>query len=143
MSWKRAGLLDSLRISGRLMLLALFAALALVLAFIGLHGVIAYLVTLRTHEIGIRLALGAQHADVLRLILSQGLLMSLAGVAIGLVAALLATPLLASQLFGVHPADSQTLVAVTLLLMAVAMFASYLPARHATRVDPIVSLRHE
>ena len=124
-------------------LLALFAALALVLAFIGLHGVIAYLVTLRTHEIGIRLALGAQHADVLRLILSQGLLMSLAGVAIGLVAALLATPLLASQLFGVHPADSQTLVAVTLLLMAVAMVASYLPARRATRVDPIVSLRHE
>jgi predicted permease len=124
-------------------LLALFAALALVLAFIGLHGVIAYLVTLRTHEIGIRLALGAQRADVLRLILSQGLLMSLAGVTIGLVAALLATPLLASQLFGVHPADTQTLVAVTLLLMAVAMVASYLPARRATRVDPIVSLRHE
>jgi predicted permease len=124
-------------------LLALFAALALLLVSIGLHGVIAYLVTLRTHEIGIRLALGAQHADVLRLILSQGLWMSLAGVAIGLVAALLAAPLLASQLFGVPPADSQTLVAVTLLLMAVAMVASYLPARRATRVDPLVSLRHE
>jgi predicted permease len=124
-------------------LLALFAALALVLAFIGLNGVIAYLVTLRTHEIGIRLALGAQRADVLRLILSQGLLMSLAGVAIGLVAALLATRLLASQLFGVHPADSQSLVAVTLLLVAVAMIASYLPARRATRVDPAVALRCE
>jgi putative ABC transport system permease protein len=124
-------------------LLTLFAALALVLAFLGLHGVTAYLVTLRTHEIGIRLAFGAQHTDVLRLILSQGLLMSLAGVAIGLVAALLAAPLLASQLFGVHPADSQTLVAVSLLLMAVAMVASYLPARRATRVDPIVCLRHE
>jgi len=124
-------------------LLALFATLALALAFIGVSGVIAYLVTLRTHEIGIRLALGAQHADVLRLILSQGLLMSLAGVAIGLVAALLATPLLASQLFGVHPADSKTLVAVTLLLMAVAMIASYLPARRATRVDPLNTLRCE
>jgi predicted permease len=124
-------------------LLTLFASSALLLAFIGLHGVIAYLVTLRTHEIGIRMALGAQHADVLRLILSQGLLMSLAGVAIGLVAALLATPLLANQLFGVHPTDSQTLVAVTLLLMAVAMVASYLPARRAMRVDPMVALRYE
>ena len=124
-------------------LLALFATLALALALIGVSGVIAYLVTLRTHEIGIRLALGAQHADVLRLILSQGLLMSLAGVAIGLVAALFAAPLLASQLFGIHPTDSQTLVAVTLLLMAVAMIASYIPARRATRVDPLVALRYD
>jgi putative ABC transport system permease protein len=105
--------------------------------------VIGYLVTLRTHEIGIRMALGAQHADVLRLILSQGLLMSLAGVAIGLVAALLAAPLLANQLFGVHPTEFQTLVAVTLLLMVVAMVASYLPARRAAQVDPLVALRNE
>jgi len=104
---------------------------------------IAYLVTLRTHEIGIRLGLGARHADALRLILSQRLLMSLAGVAIGLVAALLATPLLASQLFGVHPGDSRTFVAVTLLLMVVAMTASYIPARRATRVNPMVALRYE
>jgi len=124
-------------------LLALFATCALALAFIGIIGVIAYLVTLRTHEIGIRLALGAQHANVLRLVLSQGLLMSLAGVAIGLVAALVASPLLASELFGVHPADSQTFVAVTLLLMGVAMVASYIPARRATRVDPMVALRYE
>ncbi len=124
-------------------LLALFATLALAIALIGVSGVIACLVTLRTHEIGIRLALGAQHADVLRLILSQGLLMSLAGVATGLLAALFAAPLLASQLFGIHPTDSQTLVAVTLLLMAVAMIASYIPARRATRVDPMVALRYD
>jgi predicted permease len=124
-------------------LLALFTTCALALASIGISGVIAYLVTLRTHEIGIRLALGAQRANVLRLILSQGLLMSVVGVAIGLVAALFATPLLASQLFGVHPADFQTFVAVSLLLMGVAMVASYIPARRAMRVDPMAALRYE
>jgi len=124
-------------------LLGLFAALALVLAVIGLNGVIAFLVSQRTHEIGIRMALGAQPGDVLRLVVGQGLSMALAGVAAGLVGAGLATRFIASELFGVRAIDPVTFFAVPILLLAAAMLASYLPARRATRVDPIVALRYE
>ncbi len=125
------------------MLLAMFAALAFVLALIGLNGVVAYLVTQRTHEIGIRMALGARRGDVLRLVVSQALVMAVSGVAAGTVAAALATRLLASQLFGVHPLDAETFLVVSGLLIAAALAASYLPARRATRVDPMVALRYE
>lgn len=125
------------------MLLALFAALALALASIGLHGVIAYLVAQWTPEIGIRLALGAQHADILRLVLRQGLVLTLAGLAVGLAASLAATRFLETLLFGVSATDPVTLSAVAALLCAVALAACYFPARRALRVDPIVALRWE
>ena len=124
-------------------LLALFAALALVLASIGLHGVIAYLVAQRTPEIGIRMALGAQRADILRLVLRQGLVLTLAGLAVGLAASLAATRFLETLLFGVTATDPLTLAAVAALLCVVALAACYFPARRALRVDPIVALRYE
>jgi predicted permease len=124
-------------------LLTIFALLSLGLALVGLYGVIAYLVSERAPEIGIRLALGAQRADVLRLMLTQGLRMALLGVGLGLLGFLFARPLITSQLFGVGPADLSTLIAVTLLLLGTATAATLIPARRATRVDPIVALRHE
>ncbi len=124
-------------------LLTLFALLAFVLALIGLYGVIAYLVTERAPEIGLRLALGAQRTDVFRLMLTQGLRMTLLGVALGLLSFLLVRPLIASQLFGVGPADVFTLIAVSLLLLGMATAATFIPARRAMRVDPIVALRYE
>ena len=124
-------------------LLTLFALLAFVLALIGLYGVIAYLVTERTPEIGLRLALGAQHTDVLRLMLSQGLRIALLGVVLGLFSFLLIRPLIASQLFGVGPADLFTLIAVSLLLLGLATAATFIPARRAMHVDPMIALRYE
>jgi putative ABC transport system permease protein len=124
-------------------LLTLFALLAFMLALIGLYGVIAYLVTERAPEIGLRLALGAQREDVLRLMLTQGLRIALLGVALGLFSFLLIRPLIASQLFGVGPADLFTLTAVSLLLLGMALSATLIPARRAMRVDPMVTLRHE
>jgi predicted permease len=124
-------------------LLTLFALLAFVLALIGLYGVIAYLVTERAPEIGLRLALGAQRTDVLRLMLTQGLRMTLLGVALGLLSFLLVRPLIASQLFGVGPADVFTLIAVSLLLLGMATAATFMPALRAMRVDPMVALRYE
>jgi len=126
-----------------LFLLGGFAALAVVLASIGLYGVMSYMVTQRSRELGVRLALGAGTLDVLGLVLRQGLALALGGVAIGLVAALALTRVMQGMLFHVGASDPVTFVAVPLLLVVVAAFASWLPARRATRVDPIEALRAE
>jgi putative ABC transport system permease protein len=126
-----------------LALLGLFALLALVLAGVGLYGVLAYGVAERTHEIGIRMALGAERQRVLALILRQGLTLAAAGIAIGLPASLLVGRALRSSLFGVTAADPATLALIPLGLLAVALLAAWLPARRATRVDPMVALRNE
>ncbi|MFI5092316.1 MAG: ABC transporter permease [Candidatus Acidiferrum sp.] len=126
-----------------MVLLGVFAALALGLASIGIYGVISYLVGQRTQEIGIRLALGAKRTDVLRLVLGAGMKMAALGLVIGLVAALGLTRLMAGLLFGVTATDPLTFAAVALLLAIVALAACYIPARRAMRVDPIVALRYE
>jgi predicted permease len=120
-----------------------FAALALLLASIGLYGLISYTVTRRTREIGVRVALGAQTGDVLRMVLRQGLLLACAGIAVGLAASLALTRLLRGLLFEVAPHDPATLFGVSLLLLAVALAASLIPARRAMKVDPMVALRHQ
>lgn len=125
------------------LLLGVFASLALVLAAIGVFGVINYSVAQRTQEIGIRLALGAQRRDVFKLIVGQGLILALLGVVIGSVAAFAMTRLITSLLFGVSPTDAPTFVLVSLLMTVVALLACYIPARRATRVDPLVALRYE
>jgi putative ABC transport system permease protein len=124
-------------------LVGAFAGSALFLAAIGVYGVLAYSVARRTHEIGIRMALGATPQDVLRLIVSQGISMTLAGIGLGLAGAWGLTRFLSSLLFGVRPTDLATFASVSLLLAAAAMLASYIPARRATKVDPIVALRYE
>ena len=126
-----------------MILLSVFASLALLLACVGIYGVISYLVGQRTHEIGVRVALGAQSRDVFQLILGHGAKMALLGVALGLVAALGLTRLMANQLFGVTAHDPLTFAAVAALLLFVAIAACYFPARRATQVDPLVALRHE
>jgi putative ABC transport system permease protein len=126
-----------------MLLLAAFAGLALLLASIGIYGVMSYSVSQYTHEIGIRMALGASAANVLRLIVRQGMYLVLIGLAIGAAGALALTRVMSSLLFDVKPADPLTFLSVSMLLAAVAFAASYLPARRATRVDPMIALRYE
>jgi putative ABC transport system permease protein len=124
-------------------LLAIFAAVALVLTIVGLYGVMSYSVAQRTNEIGIRMALGAQTRDVLRMIVAQGFKMALIGLAIGLVGAFALMRVIASLLFGVTTRNPLTFIAVAALLAFVALLACYLPARRATRIDPLVALRYQ
>jgi len=124
-------------------LLALFGGLALILAVIGVYGVLSYSVNQQTREIGIRMAMGAQSGPVLRLVVGQGLRLAFAGMAVGLIVALLAMRLLSSLLFGVSAHDPLTFVGVSLILTIAAVLACYIPARRATKVDPIIALRYE
>jgi len=124
-------------------LLSAFAGLALVLACIGIYGVMAYSVAQRTSEIGIRMALGAQKNDVLRMVIGQGVRLTLPGTVMGIAGAIALTRFLSSLLYGVKPTDPLTFVAVSLLLTAVALLACYIPARRAMRVDPVVALKYE
>ena len=126
-----------------MLLLTIFGLSALVLAAIGIYGLVAYSVRQRTREIGIRVALGAQRSEILRLLLASGTKLILVGMVIGVLGALAVTRLIASLLFGVSPTDASTFVGVALFLGAVALVACWIPARRAMRVDPMVALRHE
>jgi ABC-type antimicrobial peptide transport system permease subunit len=126
-----------------MILLGVFAALALALACVGIYGVISYFVGQRTQEIGIRMALGAQRSDIVYLVLGEGTKMALLGAAVGTVASLILTRLMAKQLFGVSAQDPLTYASVVVVLMLVAVVACYIPARRAVRVDPMTSLRCE
>jgi len=126
-----------------MILFSLFAAIALALVTVGIYGVIAYSVTQRTHEIGIRIALGAQTRDVLKIIVGQGMMLTLIGIATGLIGAFAVMRVMSSLLFGVSASDPITFACVTLLLIAVALLACYIPARRATKVDPMIALRYE
>jgi putative ABC transport system permease protein len=126
-----------------LILMSVFGLTALLLAGIGIYGVISFSVTQRTHELGVRMALGAQTADVLRLVVGQGLKLTIIGIAIGLAGAFVVTRLMESLLFGVSPTDPTTFVTVAIVLAGVALLASFIPAHRASKVDPMVALRYE
>ena len=124
-------------------MVALFALTSLLLAALGIYGVISYLVNGRTHEIGIRLALGAKRRDILQMILRQGFALAISGAVVGVICALIVARLIASTLYGVRPTDPLTFAAVVFLFLGVALFACYAPARRAMKIDPMVALRHE
>jgi predicted permease len=126
-----------------LLLVGLFATAALALAAVGLYGVVAFFVTRRTQEIGIRMAVGAQKSDVLRLVLGEGVRLAGLGIAVGIVASLAITRLVASLLFGISTTDPLTFAGVAVVLFLVALAATYIPARRAMRVDPVTALRYE
>jgi ABC-type antimicrobial peptide transport system permease subunit len=134
---------SSARTRIRTWVLALLAAVALALGMIGIYGVLAYLVTLRRHEFGVRLALGAQPATLLRLVLGQGLRLAAIGIAIGLVGAVMLTRVLETLLFGISTRDPITFLGVAVLLLVAASIACYAPARRAAHSDPIAALRAE
>ena len=124
-------------------LLAAFATVALLLTAVGLYGVISFSVSESTHEIGVRIALGAQTSDVLKLVIGQGMVLTVVGVIAGLAAAYWLTRLMSSLLFGVDATDSVTFAGVSLLLLVVAALACYVPARRASKVDPVEALRYQ
>jgi ABC-type antimicrobial peptide transport system permease subunit len=129
-----------------MILLGAFAFLAILLATVGIYGVISYLTALRTQEIGIRMALGAERGDVLRMVLAQGMRLAVVGIVIGVIAALIAGRLLSSfsrLLYGVGSGDPLTLITVSLALIGGALLACYVPARRAAKVDPMITLRYE
>jgi ABC-type antimicrobial peptide transport system permease subunit len=126
-----------------LVMLGIAAAMALALGIIGIYGVVSYVIGQRLHEIGVRMALGARPRDILHLVLGQSGKLAAAGIGLGLLASFGLTRLMATMLFGVNATDPVTLVAVPLVLIGVSLLASYIPARRAMRVDPMVALRHE
>jgi putative ABC transport system permease protein len=126
-----------------MMLLTVFAVAALLLASIGIYGTMSYAVAQRTREIGLRITLGAQRGNVLRMVIGEGMKLALIGVSLGLIASFALTQTMKNLLFGVSTTDPLTFLGITLLLAAVALFACWIPARRATKVAPLVALRHE